>query len=469
MTSAVANTLSLWQKVKADLKTMFPSDIYDTWFHSLDRSEETNDSVIIEVPNDFTAFWIEDNYYDLLQKQFEAVAGKSIMVELSVVDTIDENENLADNRVASTLPKNRSVGRKVGKGVELREEASKKLKINADYTFRNFVVGSDNQMAHAACMAIANSPASSYNPLFLYGDSGLGKTHLMQAVAHSAYERDPSLTISYLSCEKFTNEFILAIQEKSLVKFRKKYRNTDILLIDDIHFLAGKEGTQEEFFHTFNELHNEGKQIFLSSDRPPHEISKLSDRLISRFQWGLMIDVQPPDFETRVAILNSKAKALNIKLPADIINFLANSVTKNVRRLEGALIRLNGYTALSKRAIDVSVAERLLEDILQEESRNKISIERIQKKVCEHHHLGLADMKSRRRPRDIAFPRQIAMYLCRTLTGFSLQEIGDSFGGRDHGTVIHACKIVEDMMEQQDTVKRTVGYLSKQLSSSSSN
>ncbi|MEJ6522690.1 MAG: chromosomal replication initiator protein DnaA, partial [Opitutales bacterium] len=320
------------------------------------------------------------------------------------------------------------------------------------------------ELAHAACVAVSNAPAHAYNPLFLYGETGLGKTHLMHAVAHQALNRNPSCRITYVSCEKFTNEFIRAIQENTLTKFRSRYRSCDYLLIDDIQFLAGKERIQEEFFHTFNDIYDSQRQIFLTSDRPAGEIDKIESRLLSRFQWGLVADIQAPDWETRVAILKCKADAMGISIEPEIIEFLAKSIARNVRRMEGALTRVAGYVGLTRRKADLETVQRLLRDILREENLSRITIETIQKKVVDYYHLRMADMLSRRRPANIAFPRQVAMYLSRILTEHSLQEIGNAFGGRDHGTVIHACKTVENMMDQDNSIKYAVEYLKDELS-----
>jgi chromosomal replication initiator protein len=285
----------------------------------------------------------------------------------------------------------------------------------------------------------------------------------MHAVAHCIIQINPNARVAYISTEKFTNEYIKAIQDNSVARFRQRYRGVDALLIDDIHFLTGKERIQEEFFHTFNELFESGRQILLSSDRPASEIAKLEARLVSRFQWGMMADIQAPDLETRVAILGSKARSLDLDLPADVIQFLAERVTRNVRRMEGALNRVAGVARLMKCAMDVPTVERLLQDLPTEEAQNTVTIEKIQGVVTKYYELRAGDLLSRRRPQNIAFPRQVAMYLSRMFTSHSLQEIGDAFGGRDHGTVIHACKTVENMMEQDASAKRTVDVLSKQL------
>lgn len=327
------------------------------------------------------------------------------------------------------------------------------------------MVGSGNQLAHAASIAVANAPGRAYNPLFVYGETGLGKTHLMHAVAHQMLKNNPNAHIAYVSTEKFTNEFIHAIREKKLAKFRKYYRNVDALLVDDIHFLSGKEGTQEEFFHTFNDLFESGRQIFLASDRPANEIERLENRLVSRFQWGLVTDIQAPDFETRVAILRKKAAAMRLEMEDDVMEFLAERVSRNVRRMEGALTRIASYNSLIDQSLDLEAVERLLSDLFQEEAAAKVTVNQIQNKVADYYKIRFSELVGRRRTSAIVFPRQVAMYISRTLTSDPLKSIGEAFGGRDHGTVIHACKQVENMMEQDGTVKRAVDYLIKQLAS----
>jgi chromosomal replication initiator protein len=334
---------------------------------------------------------------------------------------------------------------------------------NPNNTFETFVVGSNNHHAHAACMGVAQKPGHTYNPLFLFGGVGLGKTHLLQAIGHHVLANKKNARIGYLSCERFTNEFIEALQNSQLPKFRKKHRELDVLLIDDIQFLQGKERIQEEFFHTFNALHDAHKQIVLTCDRPANEIQGLEQRLISRFEWGMTADLKAPDVETRLAILNKKAAALSVRLPDQIIMFLANRIRTNVRRLEGALVRVAAYAQLSGKTLDLETVETLLREILQEEGKVAISVSEIQKRVADYFDIRLADMTSKRRPENIAFPRQIAMYLTRQLTEHSLSAIGESFGGRDHGTVLHACRQVRDRMEVEAKVRQDVGYLEKQL------
>jgi chromosomal replication initiator protein len=335
--------------------------------------------------------------------------------------------------------------------------------MNARNTFDTFVVGSNNQFAHSACFAVAKAPAKTYNPLFIYGGSGLGKTHLLQAIGHHVLNTQKSSRVMYISSEQFTNEFIDAIQNGTLVKFRKKYRQADVLMIDDIQFLAGKERSQEEFFHTFNTLHDGHKQIILSSDRPASEIEKLEQRLVSRFEWGMTAEIQPPDMETRIAILKKKAEGMSIAIEPWIIEFLADKIRNNVRRLEGALMRVASYRSLSDREITREVIENLLRDIFQEQAKRAVTIDQIQRRVAEHFDVRLADMTSKRRPANIAFPRQIAMYLSRELTSSSLTDIGDAFGGKDHGTVIHACKLVKRKMSEEEKTRHIIQMLDTQL------
>jgi len=459
---------NFWTSTLNDFSKLFPSDVFQMWFKPLSFLRMEEGEVVLQAPNDFCSIWIQDNYLDLItqhiRKYCEEVKKVTLEVAHSEVDAgvADPPEKTMGTREVSRFPGQDRSGTLEG-GREPKQSAVGMM-LNPKYTFETFVVGQGSQLAHAACIAVANAPARAYNPLFLYGETGLGKTHLMHAVAHQILEKNPSARIAYISSEKFTNEFIRAIQENTVVKFRQRYRNVDALLIDDIHFLSGKESTQEEFFHTFNELFESQRQIFISSDRPASEIAKLENRLISRFQWGLLTDIQSPDFETRYAILTKKASNLDVELADEILQFLAQRVSRNVRRMEGALTRVASFMSLTKQPVDIPTVERLLQDILQEEAQNQVTIEKIQKKVVDYFHLRLGDMVSKRRPNNIAFPRQIAMYLSRMLTSHSLQEIGDAFGGRDHGTVIHACKTVENIMDQDESVKRSVDYLTKQLS-----
>jgi chromosomal replication initiator protein len=449
---------NLWETVKCDLKGLFPEDVFAMWFEPIRCIETTEDSLTLGVPNDFAAIWIHDNYLDLISQRLRLAAGRMVHVSLKKIEPGASPATAA--RVPVSEPKARPAAKRP---VRYDERMAAASSLNPRNTFENFVVGANNQLAHAAALAVAQAPAQAYNPLFLHGATGLGKTHLMHAIGHSILQRNPEAKVAYLSTEKFTNEYIHAIQENALTKFRQRYRSVDVLLIDDIQFLAGKERIQEEFFHTFNDLFESQKQIILSSDRPVTEIATLEARLVSRFQWGLSADIQSPDFETRVAILKTKAATLKIDLPAPVVDFMAQHISKNIRRLEGALIKISSYAALTGKPLDLATAEHLLKDVLMEEAQNRLNIEGIQKRVADHYQIRHSDMTSKRRPNAIAFPRQIAMYLCRQLTRHSLQEIGEAFGGRDHGTVIHAVKTVENMMEQDDSVRGSVDFLKTQL------
>lgn len=459
---------ALWATVQEGLRQLFPPEVYQMWFEPLTCVEETEDKITLGAPNDFAAIWLQDNYQDLLSARCSESANRPVRASIvtAEVTAVAEAPARAAAPPAPASDRRSTSARSRTPAGEHRSHRSQ-TSLNPRNVFDSFIVGSNNQLAHAACMAVAQAPAQAYNPLFLYGATGLGKTHLMQAVGHHVLRHKEDARVAYVSSEKFTNEYITAIQENTLSKFRQRYRNADVLLIDDIHFLSGKERIQEEFFHTFNDLFESQKQIILSSDRPVSEIAKLESRMVSRFQWGLVADIQAPDLETRTAILRSKAKTLQVDLPAEIFNFIAERITRNIRRLEGALLKVASYSSLTGKPIDSATASRLLQDVLQEEAQHQITIEMIQKRVVEHYQLRGSDMISKRRPANIAFPRQIAMYLSRTLTKCPLQEIGENFGGRDHGTVIYACRTVENMMDQDESVRSVVEYLKSQIEKNS--
>jgi chromosomal replication initiator protein len=461
MTQSTATPDTFWSSLRENLLEVIPADTFRVWFDNIRVGHMDEDGCELLTPNEFSAIWIRDNYLDVIRQEADKLVGYPYSVELLGSYDDEEAKDVPQNRLKH--PAKQKSTRTTGPSLHGRS-----LGINPKNTFSNFIVGGGSELAHAACVAVSNAPAHAYNPLFLYGDTGLGKTHLMHAVAHQALNRNPGCRIAYVSCERFTNEFIRAIQENTLTKFRSRYRSVDYLLIDDIQFLAGKERIQEEFFHTFNELYEAQRQIFLTSDRPAGEIDKIESRLLSRFQWGLVTDIQAPDWETRVAILTRKAEAMGISIEPEILEFLAKNISRNVRRMEGALTRVAGYVGLTRKKADLETIQRLLRDILREENLSRITIETIQKKVVDYYHLRMADMLSRRRPANIAFPRQVAMYLSRILTEHSLQEIGAAFGGRDHGTVIHACKTVENMMDQDASIKTAVELLNEQLSQSMS-
>ena len=459
-----ASTEAIWTQAKETLQSMVNPDLFNLWFDPIKLVTIKKSTAILLAPNEFCAVWLKDNYKEILQDVLSHITSSKLTVQFEIgLDTASKQFSSESADIESKFKKNTKAN-KTKTTTRTRSTDSAEKLFNPKNTFSTFVVGDNNSFAHAAALAVAQSPGRSYNPLFLYGGVGLGKTHLLHAIGHYALEENPRLKVSYLSSEKFTNKYIDAIQNNELAKFRRTYRKTDILLIDDIQFLAGKERIQEEFFHTFNALHEAHKQIVMTCDRPANEIKNLENRLVSRFEWGLVTDMQPPDYETRLAILRKKAASINIQVPEDIVTFLAKRIRTNIRRLEGALIRVSSYQSLTGKSMTTSTVEGLLKDVLHEEGRTIISIEQIQKRVADHYDIRLADMTSRRRPENIAFPRQVAMFLSRELTGKSLNSIGEAFGGRDHGTVLHACRLVRDRMEVDTDVRQAVRYLEGQIS-----
>jgi chromosomal replication initiator protein len=449
-----ASAEKIWSAAQEHLRSMLSGDTYNLWFAPLRSFSQENNSLTLEVANDLCEVWLKDNYMGLLQDVIALASGRQLQVKFKVA---------AGGSPAKPMPQSPQIKKKAAEPIAERLPANQELSFNPKNTFDTFVVGNNNNFSYAAALAVAQAPGKSYNPLFLYGGVGLGKTHLLHAIGHHVVTHKKGARVAYLSSERFTNEYIDGIQNNQLARFRKKYRQTDVLLIDDIQFLAGKERIQEEFFHTFNALQEGHKQIVLTCDRPASEIQGLEQRLVSRFEWGLVTELQPPDVEMRLAILQKKAQIMGVQLPEEIMNFLANRIRTNIRRLEGALIRVASYAALTGKKLSLEMVEGLLREILSEEGRYAVNIEAIQKKVAEHFDIRLADMTSRRRPENIAFPRQIAMFLSRQMTETSLSAIGDAFGGRDHGTVLHACRLVKDRMEVDANVRQVVSYLEKQL------
>ena len=449
-----ASAQNIWGTVQEQMRPLVSVEQFRLWFTPIRPKSLDEDFLTLEVDNEFCEVWLEKNYLDLIREKAILVTGRPLKVKLEVGGSCPTNPT--ENQMRSAPLKTET------EPVE-RNSATRELLFNPRNTFDTFVVGTNNHFAHGASLAVAQAPGKSYNPLFLYGGVGLGKTHLLHAIGQQVVAQKKGAKVAYVSSEKFTNEFIDAIQNNQLVRFRRRYRQTDVLLIDDIQFLSGKERIQEEFFHTFNALHDSHKQIVLTCDRPANEIQGLEQRLVSRFEWGLSTDLQPPDVETRVAILRKKAKSMAVQLPDDVLNFIAERIRTNIRRLEGALTRVACYASLTNTTLTVERVEGLLRELLQEEGRHTINIEVIQKKVAEHFDIRLADMTSRRRPENIAFPRQIAMYLSRQLTEGSLNVIGEAFGGRDHGTVLHAYRLVKDRMEMDGNIRQTVSFLEKQL------
>jgi len=442
---------TLWNQISSALRGELGDGVFDRWFSTLRLADVDAREVALVIPNSIYQVWIESNYLSQLQAALMTVFGAKRKVVFRV-----ENGSAAAPAM---------VGETVGAPEEPSEPsgATGAKGLNPHYVFDTFVVGANSEFAHAASLAVAKSPARTYNPLFIHGGVGLGKTHLLQAIGHHLAASRRGTKVAYVRSETFTNEFINAIQTNSLVKFRRRYRQADILLIDDIQFLAGKERSQEEFFHTFNSLFEGRKQIVLSSDQPPSEIAQLEQRLVSRFEWGLTAELQPPDMETRLAILRKKAASLDVNLPNHVLEYLAHRIKSNVRRLEGALLRVASFSSLSGRPLTDDSIEHVLRDILQEEARRAVSIDQVQRKVAEHYDVRLADMTSKRRPANIAFPRQIAMFISRRLTKNSLQDIGEAFGGRDHGTVIHACKTVQDRMGKEESLRQVIRFLETAL------
>jgi chromosomal replication initiator protein len=441
---------ALWTQISSALRAELGEGVYDRWFSTLRLAEADAREVTLVIPNSIYQVWIESNYGSQLQASLMTVFGAKRKITFRV-ENGHVSEPVAPAEATAPEEPAEAAGVAGAKG------------LNPHYVFDTFVVGANSEFAHAASLAVAKSPARTYNPLFIHGGVGLGKTHLLQAIGHHLAALRRGTKVAYVRSETFTNEFINAIQTNSLVKFRRRYRQADILLIDDIQFLAGKERSQEEFFHTFNSLFEGRKQIVLSSDQPPSEISQLEQRLVSRFEWGLTAELQPPDMETRLAILRKKAAGLEVSLPAHVLEYLAHRIKSNVRRLEGALLRVASFSSLSGRPLTDESIEHVLRDILQEEARRAVSIDQVQRKVAEHYDVRLADMTSKRRPASIAFPRQVAMFISRRLTKSSLQDIGEAFGGRDHGTVIHACKTVQVRMDKEESLRQIVRFLETAL------
>ncbi len=424
----------LWEQVLEIIKQKISKPSFETWLKSTKAIAINEKAIIIQVPNEFAKDWLQTQYASLIKETLKTVTNEDKEIGFSIPNTRKEKSNTFKPKDFSEKTLNQS------------QERTIPSMLNQKYTFDTFVIGNGNRFAHAASLAVAEAPAQAYNPLFIYGGVGLGKTHLMHAIGHFIIDQNPSTQVVYVSSEKFTNELINSIRDDKTVEFRNRYRNIDVLMVDDIQFLAGKERTQEEFFHTFNALHDAAKQIIISSDRPPKEIPTLEDRLRSRFEWGLIADIQAPDLETRIAILRKKANMENLSVPNEVMSYIANKIVSNIRELEGALIRVVAYSSLINHEITLELANKALKDIIPSNKPKQISIENIQQVVAKYFNIKVPDLKSKRRTRSITYPRQIAMYICRELTDASLPKIGDEFGGRDHTTVIHACdKISQDM------------------------
>ena len=446
-----ADLKQLWEKTLNIIKGEMSEVSFNTWIKSCEPISISSDTIKISVPNSFTQDILETRYKDLVANSIKAICSKLYKIEFLIASEISPEEN------ESSQPK----VKKREKTIIVNDELSATL--NPKYTFDSFVIGNSNRFAHAASLAVAEAPAKAYNPLFIYGGVGLGKTHLMHAIGHYILQSNPNAKVVYVSSEKFTNELIEGIKDDKNEEFRNKYRNVDVLLIDDIQFIAGKERTQEEFFHTFNTLHDANKQIILSSDRPPKEIPTLEDRLRSRFEWGLIADIQAPDFETRMAILKKKADVEQLNVPNEVMVYVATKIKSNIRELEGALIRIVAYSSLTNKEITVDLASEALKDIISKKQGKHITISIIQDVVASYFNLRVEDLKSQRRTRNVAHPRQIAMYLSRKLTDMSLPKIGEEFGGRDHTTVIHAYEKISENLNTDESLQHTIEDLTKKL------
>jgi len=448
----------IWQETLSQLEQNLNPQHFTTWIKPIQFIGIDKDLVQIEVPNRFFLSWIRDNYAELIRETLSSIGAVSYRLKIdiasvnhtinnSVEETTLDKEIITDQISRTTLPKNTS-----------------SININKKYTFDEFVSGSSNQFAYAAANAVANNPATTYNPLFIYGGVGLGKTHLVNAIGNAILLKNPEMRVCYYTSEKFMNELINSLRYAKMDEFRNKFRSMDVLLIDDVQFIAGKERTQEEFFHTFNSLYESHKQIVVTSDKFPKEIPGLEERLRSRFEWGLIADIQSPDVETKQAILKIKAEQNGINLPEDVAFFLANSITSNVRELEGYLIRIGAYASLTSTSITLSMAKDILKNILVEK-RREITVEEIQKVVAQYFNIKISDLKSAKRLKALVLPRQVAMYIARQLTSCSYPEIGEKFGGKDHSTIIHAIKKIDKKIAEDMQLNSTVNSLRQTLES----
>jgi chromosomal replication initiator protein len=438
---------SLWNEVAGRLKGALNETTYRTWFAEAAGAELSDDAFVLGVPNDFTREWIEGHFLGLIGAAVRDVTGQERRVALSVTERTP-----ADAPIPLEAPKRHGAAGSMDSGM------------NPKYTFDLFVIGSSNRFAHAAALAVAEAPAQAYNPLFVYGGTGLGKTHLMQAIAQYVAEHSSDLSVRYVTSETFMNDFINSLRDKRIEGFKQRYRTYDLLLVDDVQFFEHKERIQEEFFHTFNSLYEAGSQIVMSSDRPPRDIATLEARLRSRFEWGLITDVQPPDLETRIAILRKKVKTdgIHVREP-QVLSFIASRISTNIRELEGALTRVVAFSSLTGRALSVELAEDVLKDVFPQGEAAEVSIHRIQELVSERFQLTMDELCSDKRSQNIVYPRQVAMYLSRELTDSSLPKIGREFGGRDHTTVIHATSKIARLIREDRSVYNLVQELTARV------
>ncbi len=439
----------VWRAALGELQVSLSPANYETWLRDTHLVEVDDQRFKIAVPNGFAKDWLETRYRSLISQTLARVVGYSVQVEFIVAAATDAQEQAAAVAAQPVRLEPTRVGAPEG-------PAAGATYLNARYTFSNFIVGSANRLAHAASLSVAERPGHAYNPLFLYGGVGLGKTHLMHAIGNAVAAKFPRKRVVYATSEKFTNEFITSIQQGRIDEFRARYRRIDILLIDDIQFIADKERTQEEFFHTFNAIHEDGKQIVLSSDRPPKAILTLEERLRSRFEWGLIADLTAPDLETRIAILRAKAEDQATPIGADVVEFIARKVVSNIRELEGALNRIMAYANMNASPVTIELAQAVLSNVLYNPKKRQVTPERIAQTVSEYYGVGLDALRGQKRERTIVMPRQIAMFLMREETDVSLLRIGAELGGRDHSTVLHACDKINREMQVNDELRREV-------------
>jgi chromosomal replication initiator protein len=438
----------LWAEALTEIKERIGKQNFDAWIRPVRFVHKSKNEVVLEVPNKFFRDWLTEHYLNQIETAFSLSSKTAVSVTFEIDPKLEsklavvKGDNRQEKEAESAPKNNKSLVQK--------------------YTFENFVIGASNQFAHAACTAVANQPGEHYNPLFIYGGVGLGKTHLVNAIGHRVAAQKPHLKVAYLSSESFMNELISSLRRDKMDEFKKKFRNVDVLIVDDVQFIAGRERTQEEFFHTFNSLYESHKQIVITSDKFPKEIPGIEDRLRNRFEWGLIADIQSPDMETRVAILQKKAEIERVNLPHDVAIFLASNIDSNVRELEGSLTRLGAFSSLNKTPITIEFAKEVLSHNLKN-SLHEVTVESIQKTICDYFNIKLGDLKAHRRTQNIALPRQVAMYLCRKHTENSFPAIGDKFGGRDHSTVIHASKTIEKKLKEDPNMLTTIEKIERNL------
>jgi chromosomal replication initiator protein len=436
----------IWNSSLSKIEERIGSSFVDLWFRPIKLAHVKEQQVTLDIPNRFFKDWIEDNYPDIVAESVGGVLGYAVNVRFRIAEKIDPDVKKMDMRLENRRQK----------------LASRGIYLNPKYTFENFIIGPSNEFAHAAAKKVAEAPGRTYNPFFIYGGVGLGKTHLITAIGNAVIDKRPEISVIYVSAEQFTNEVVSAIRHEKMGELKDKYRNADLLLLDDIHFIANKTQTQEEFFHTFNAIYERQRQIVISSDRPPKEIGAVTDRLRSRFSMGLIADIQPPELETKIAILQKKAEMEKIYIPEEVAYYLASKVKSNIRELEGCLIRLGAQASLTGRPITKDMAKNILRDLIEEDEK-PVTTDHIQKIVCDHFALKIADIKARTRTREIALPRQVAMYLSKQLTSLSLNDIGKSFGGKDHATVLYACKQIEEKRTKDEAFNRMIESLLRKI------